>query len=243
MVKTKRTIITEEDRYGGYNMRPNPSQDYGAVSQYSETKTYDYSDLVGQTFSLSAPQQATRQSTQYIAPRQMRRETQFMPTIQHEQISDGAIAITQDVEIERAKRQAEFMPMVRVRQRQAQKRGVVRNKSAEKGLPLSLILYITAVVLLATAVIATGLIMAGVSSNASALEQRRDYLAEQVADAQAELTLTQDQDAIRDAATDLGMVPVPNTYSVTLLTMSTPQEHTAITNWFDRLVRVFTGQL
>jgi len=132
---------------------------------------------------------------------------------------------------------------VRVRQRQAQKRGVVRNKSAEKGLPLSLILYITAVVLLATAVIATGLIMAGVSSNASALEQRRDYLAEQVADAQAELTLTQDQDAIRDAATDLGMVPVPNTYSVTLLTMSTPQEHTAITNWFDRLVRVFTGQL
>jgi len=247
MVKTKRTIVTDDDRYGGYVKRFErfePQGLYGqeSVTQYDDAKTYDYSDLVGQSFSIE-PENVN----QYAAVERVRPIPRLQAhTIQKSgKYHDTTIAATTEVaDVGRIKRNAEFMPSVRAKQKQAvQRKSVVPNSSAKKALPLSLIIYITAVIILAIAVIASGLIMANVSNNASALEQRRNYLAEQLAGNQAELELTYNEDAIRESAEGLGMNQTTNTYSITLIPVVETQEYAPISNWFDRIVRFFTGQL
>jgi len=244
MVKTKRAIVIDDDRYGGYIKRFEAQGRYaqGHEVQYDDAKTYDYSDLVGHSFS-TEPETAS----QYASERQVHQIPRLQAhTIQRpSKYIDDTVAATQTMDSGRIKRNAEFMPSVKEKQKQAtqKKGGVIRNASATKGLPLSLIVYITAVVVLATAVIATGLIMANVSNNASALEQSRNYLAEQLAENQAELALTYNEDTLREAAEGLGMTQTTNTYSTSLLPMSETQEYASTSNWFDRLVRFFTGQL
>ena len=165
MVKLKRHVETENDRYGGFNVDLRSAgngyyahtPDAHAVPQ----NTYDISELFG-SFDRQTPPQSER-----AGGRARKSHEDLMPLVRREDKTEPT------------------------------------RRTGQKTLPSSLVLYLVAVLLLAFAVIASGIAVSGALGRANAMDDGRGELVYILNDQSRELAFDYDTDALCGAAADL----------------------------------------
>jgi len=209
MVTKRRTIESETERYGSFDMDSSFYPDGRFSYHQPEVETYDIMELVKRFEDV--PEVPPLRSSQNIheAARHHRSEESVMPKITARQ-------------------------SVSARPKAARE---------DRGIPTSLLWYLVAVVVIAVAVIATGIALSSVLGSVDAAEYRHNELVQDVGNARESLAVVESEDTMRALAYEQGMVSIDNPYTIMLISVQDQTEYATVsTNLFDRLVRRITGQ-
>lgn len=229
MVRVRRSVVEEKDRYGGYIQRND-----------TERKPVEVDLNVDPDIELSFSRRPTPvESTE-------RRELPYAPVEYTERYAKKVDAPT------RRKRTVprepeDIMPSIKTRAYMTeQPQEYVEPETTEYKEPkkkamlsvkskVMLAVYIAAVVVLAAVVLATGISLSASTARVTALEglvaERNAVIAEQVAD----LAALENDATLTGLATELGMQKVNAATEIELLPEVAPVTYEARTNWFDKL--------
>lgn len=100
---------------------------------------------------------------------------------------------------------------------------------------LMLFAYLAVAVVLAVAVIATGIAISNANNRASQLESELALKLATINSQAAELEVLNDENVIADKAANQGMIKVDNATSVELIPLGDKVVYEASSNWFDKL--------
>lgn len=236
MLKTRRQIRTEQDRFGGYSSRQPVMQNYSGNrfeiddNDISEQDSY-YAEIP------SRPQTTDRKKTE---------KSSFYSTREsYERYPDTAEFVNEPVYTSRAprkvRRDAEsVMPTIRTRAvlDSDTDKAPAQNKRTKPAMSLNakvmLAVYAAVVVVLAAIVIATGIAIGNLGSSVAAMEAELSAKSTIVTEQNATLSAMENDSAILGQATEIGMVKPTVKTEIELLPMGEAVNYEARTNWFDK---------
>ncbi|MCH5350428.1 MAG: hypothetical protein J1F39_00470 [Clostridiales bacterium] len=252
MVKTKRQMNTESDRYGGYDIVSAPAdyltepsiveEDSDANILLSDRGTEEQS-IVRTQDAVNA--QAEQAATTTAAPAKPRTELpkrpekkktersleDLMPSIKtRAYMSDNAVTEQEEEVIEAEEQEVAHRARARI--------------EVSKRTKVAAFVYLAIAIALAVAVISVGVSISQTNATIDALTASIAQKQALLAEGEAELASKLDEDVIRQAAADLGMVPAQDPSidvpSVEKSEYPTPEPHT---NAFDRFCDWLSGIL
>ncbi len=239
MLKTRRQIITEQDRFGGYSsrqpVREQPSRNryeildenefirdekpyYGETSRYDARAESNVSVQEKESSLYSSRGDYEYETAEYVeqpvhtrVPRRRKREIEsVMPSIRTRAARDASVNA------------------------QVEESGKTKPATSVKTKAV-LAVYAAVVVVLAAIVIATGIAISGASASVAALESELQMKNEIVLQKNAELAALEDDTTLAGLATELGMNKPASKTEIELLPMNEAVSYEAVTNWFDKL--------
>lgn len=230
MVRVRRAVTEEKDRYGGYMPRVDTERDREPVEV-----DLNVDPDVELSFSRRTPaetpvresrrspySQADYAKTQYAgkvaAPTRRKRTVPREPEDIMPSIKTQAYMTEKPQEIEQP-----------VERKEKQSKPLLSAKS--KAL---LLVYVAAVVLLAVVVIATGLSLSASTARVTALEEAVANRNAVIAQQMNELSNLENQSTLTGMATELGMQKADVATEIELLPVAETVEYAPRTNWFDR---------
>lgn len=238
MLKTRRQIITEQDRFGGYSLRQpvreQPSKNRYEILDESEfvrdEKPYYEESSHFDARSDSRVSERERESSLYSSRGDYEYETaEYVEQPVHTRVP------------RRRKREMEsMMPSIRTRavrdaeKTQSEEAGRAKQSSSSKTKTM-LAVYAAVVVVLAAIVIATGIAIGSASASVASLEAELQMKNEIVLEKSAELAALENDTTIAGIATENGMVKPVGKTEIELLPMNEAVRYEAVTNWFDKL--------
>ena len=223
MVKTRRSITEEKDRYGGYIPRTDVSREPVEVDLDVDPDT----EL---TFSRRTPVIEERERRTYAPVERPASPYSGVPapTRRKRTVPRESEDIMPSI-----KTQAYMAEKPQQEERRVEMREPKKSVMSAKAKAM-LCIYVAAVVLLAVVVIATGLALSSGAARVSALEEavagRNAVIAEQM----SELATLENESTLTGMATDKGMVKGDVATEIELLPVVGATEYAPRTNWFDK---------
>lgn len=224
MLKTRRQIRTEEDRFGGYIEEPTSfrtNENHFEIDDGNASHTY-YADVPA-----PASRYETGEIVRYSQRRDIDNETEYVggyhaPSVRR--------SVRRDPE--------SIMPSLKTRDvLKTEEKEQVRSQS-KSSMPakakVMLGVYAAVVVVLAAIVIATGIVIGNMGSSVASLQEEISYRNQVVAEQSMELSTLSDENAIRGRAEELGMQTPTSAVEVELLPMGETVSYETRTNWFDK---------
>lgn len=253
MVKTKRQMNTESDRYGGFDIvsadadsLTEPSivdEDSSASILLSDRGTEEQS--IVRTQSTTVNPESEQAATATVAPAKPRTELPKRPERERKSrsLEDLMPSIKTRAYLSENVEQDMEEEVVEAEEREAAPR--VRERFAvSKRTKVAAFLYLAIAIVLAVAVISVGVSISQTNATIDALTASIAQKQAVLAEGEAELSSMLDEDVIRQAAADLGMVPAGDPSievpSVPKTEYPTPEAHT---NAFDRFCDWLAGIL
>lgn len=236
MVKSRRSVIDEKDRYGGFIPRADvatrPVQvdldiDPDAELSFSRPVRSATTERPAPRQSESPYSNADYSAVPRLKPasrrkrRTVARETEdIMPSIKTQAYMTEIPREEEQIEEKETKQEK---PLLNVK---------------SKAL---LVVYIAAAVILATVVMITGISLSRANARVSALEGAIDGRNAVIAEQVAELGLLENDATLTGLATELGMTHVSTATEIELLPPVEPVEYAPRTNWFDKFCDWISG--
>lgn len=220
MVTSRRQIVREEDRYGGYTAE---------ADSVEKTEVSSGERVISNNILKMRAEHTETEEVQAPAEKAEARDEKVIvkPVIRPERTSYGRAAVSgydRTISPSRPKRISDVMPEVQRREKE-ETVSIVKEQKLTAATKRLLTIYLVAVVAVVAAVIATGIIAGGLQSEVGALETSVEtssaILNDQLAEMQEWI------DGIGDKASDLGMVEIDDvdgTYGE--LVEGTPTEDT-----------------
>ncbi|MDE7395118.1 MAG: hypothetical protein K2M95_03230 [Clostridiales bacterium] len=241
MVSSRRRVVTEQDRYGGFGVQPMVSR--APVEKEEPVHTFSFDDRFAPSVDVREERaEAVTQSRRadLYAPTEVR-QAQQPPVIEYSTRPYTGLETytpTQRVTVRHekaAKREREeLMPSIKQRVEAAEAEEVQTRVKLSSRTKVYLGIYLTVAAILAVLVIATGLAVSNINGTADRLQSQIAAQNEVLAAQNAEILRLTDTDRITGAAVNNGMQKVENATKVELLPVSEPMVYEGRTNWFDR---------
>ncbi|MDE6398192.1 MAG: hypothetical protein K2L51_02620 [Clostridiales bacterium] len=236
MVTVKRRIATEQDRFGGYGIQPTVK----TVTDETETaynERYSFR-TVDEPAAFTAQRERITEAPAH--------EESAPPVIEYSTRpyygahGYAAPAKTGKTRAKKSRREKEdVMPSIRTRayvrpEEQQSEAEEPRAKMAGKT-KIALIAYVVTVLALAVVVIATGLAVSNLNSDAARIEREIVQKNEQLMQINSDIAVLTDLDRIAGAAANGGMHKIEQTVEVDLLPTEEPVTYKGRSNWFDKI--------
>lgn len=228
MVKTRRSIVDEKDRYGGYIPRADIEREPVEVDLNVDPDT----EL---SFSRKSPvENAQREQKSPYSSADYGRTAEFVGNVAYPTRRKRTVPRQPEDIMPSIKTQAYMTEKPQeieqpVARKEKEKKTVLNAKSKAM-----LAVYIAAVVVLAVVVIATGLALSSGTAKLDALESAVAGRNAIIADQMTELNGLENESTLTGMATDLGMVKSDVATEIELLPVVEPVDYQPRTNWFDR---------
>lgn len=237
MVTTRRKIVTEEDRFGGYAARPvlrvtpveNEVKEENAEKE--TVRTFSFDERFAPSVSPWEKKEVAPEPRKAVAPPVIEYSTR--PYTGIETYSEPKhITVRHE---KAAKRESEdIMPSIKTRAYAEDAKEKAARAKMSSRTKVYLGIYLTVAAVLAILVIATGLAVSNINGTADRLQSEIAAQNEILVAQNAEIMRLTDTDRITGAAVNNGMEKVDNATKVDLLPVSEPTRYEGRTNWFDR---------
>ena len=238
MITTRRQVVNEQDRYGGYASQP--------VSRINvdidEEKDFRSNDFVRYESRRFSPTVGTEKSERFESDLRYSERPKYPGLDEYVGLPETSSKSAAKTAKKRMPRESEdVMPSIKTRAYMTEKpeeiEKVSRSESKE-GLQsktkLMLAIYVATVIVLAAIVIATGIAISGAENSVSSLEYQLSQKNAVIAGQQAEIAALGDDTYLTGAAVENGMQKVDNAIEVDLIDLGGTVDYEARTNWFDK---------
>ena len=201
MVTSRRQIVNEEDRYGGYAAE---------ADSVEKTEISSGERVISNNILKMRAAHAETEETNVPAEKAEAREEKIVdrPVVRPERTSYGRTAVRsydRTISPARPKRISDVMPEVQRREK-VETVSIVKEQKLTAATKRLLMIYLVAVFVVVAAVIATGIIAGSIQSDVTALENSVETSSAVLGDQLAEMQ--EWIDGIGDKASDLGMVEI-----------------------------------
>lgn len=234
MISTRREIVNEQDRYGGY-----ASSQTGYLSpdiDVPETSTSRADSFSYRTYGAPERSRKPEQELTY-SPR-----PEYPGIEEYIGLSKAPTRSSAKPAKKKGPRESEdVMPSIKTRayaDEALEEAETVRHAERQEGMStkakLMLCAYVATVLILAAIVIATGIAISGVQGNVASLQYELNQKNAVILSQQEALSDLSDETYITGEAVEQGMKKIESTEEVELIELVEPPEYDARTNWFDK---------
>lgn len=249
MVTSRRHVVNEQDRYGGYSKQPMSriSIDDSIDTSNDSYSTYN-NERIDNGYSARIQNSSRRaaEKEQPVIPEPIQYSTNRMIYPKTAEFVGTSVGISRRKKT--AKREAEdLMPSIKTRkllQENIELEQRVRTKGQTKvqgKTKAVLVAYIAVVMVIAVVVIATGIAISGANLSIGQLESKIADKNSIITTQQGELDRLSDSTTLTGLATDLGMVKTDNVREMELVPVTDPIVYEKKTNWFDKFCDWLSG--
>ena len=238
MITTRRQVVNEQDRYGGY-----ASQPVSRINvEVDEERDIRPDDFVRYNSRRSAPVAETERRDMVDTEVRYSARPMYPGLDEYVGLPETSAKPSSKSARKRVPRESEdVMPSIKTRAYMTEKPEeveTVRRAESKEGMSrkakIMLSVYVATVIILAAIVIATGVAISGAESGVSSLEYELANKNAIIMNQQAEITALGNDTYLTGAAVEQGMQKVENATEVDLAQLTSPADYEARTNWFDK---------
>ncbi len=238
MITTRRQIVNEQDRYGGYAVKPASRINV----DIDEAESIRPDDFVRYNSRMSAPSVNAQRTETFDADLRYSERPEYPGLDEYVGLPETSVKPRAKTARKRVPRESEdVMPSIKTRAYMTGKPEeieTVKHTESKEGMSsktkVMLAAYVATVIILAAIVIATGVAISGAESGVSSLEYELASKNAVIMNQQAELSSLGNDTYLTGAAVEQGMKKVENATEVNLVDFTASAEYEARTNWFDK---------